>query len=411
MNTKRVVITGIGAVTPLGNSFADSWKTALEGGSGLGLIRRFDAQGLRWTVSGETKRFDPGLYLNPREVEHLDPFVHFALAAARMALSDAGLRGGGYLEAGGIIMGSSRGGISLIEKAVTSAYCSLTHSRGRLSPFLMPATTVNAAPSFCAQKLGIRGYCLGISNACVSGTNAIGEAFRLIHSGYAGPVLAGGAEAPVCRLCIEGYGSSGALSKRNDISASRPFDKGRDGFVLAEGSCVLVLEGLENALRRGASIYAEITGYANTVDAFHMTKPDARGEAAAIRTALTDAGIAPEDVDYINTHGTSTRLGDMAEAKALQEVFGERAARIPASGLKSMTGHMLSASGPLEAAFTLMTLKTGIVPPTTNLTEKDPGCNLNILTGKSEISCSHAITQSFGFGGVNAVLVLKKFRE
>lgn len=410
MNTRRVVITGIGAVTPLGNTFRESWDAALSGRSGLAPVSRFNTDGLAWRLAGELRQFDPRIFLSEKESAHFDPFVQYAVAAASMAVDDAGIPRGEYLSSGGVVIGSSRGGISTLERAVAVLSMAGREKGRRLSPFLMPATTISAAPSFCSQKLGIRGHCLGISNACASGSNAVGEAYRLIRSGYNGPVLAGGTEAPVCRLCLEGYGSSGALSQGTDPSSSRPFGRRRDGFILSEGACILVLEDLENALKRDARIYAEIIGYANTVDAFHLTKPDSNGEARAISAALQDAGVAAEGVDYINTHGTSTVLGDAAEARALRQVFASRISEVPASALKSMTGHMLAASGALEAAFTAVTLRSGIIPPTINLEEKDDTCHLNIVTGKTPISCRTAITQSFGFGGVNAVLVLQKFQ-
>ncbi len=407
METHRAVITGIGAVTPLGNTFMDSWEAALAGRSGIAPISRFDTRGLRWRVAGELRGFEPSRYLSTKEVGHLDPFVHYAVAAAKMALEDASAGSGTYLASGGVIIGSSRGGISTLEKAI-SGYHRLGR-KGRFSPFLMPATTINAAPSFSARKFGMKGYCLGISNACASGTNAVGEAYRLLRAGYEGPVLAGGAEAPVCEICIGGYGSSGALTRRADHAASRPFDRTRSGFVISEGACIVLMERLEHALERGARIYAEVIGYANTSDAFHPTRPDSAGEANALAAALRDAGIEPAAVDYLSTHGTSTILGDAAEAAAVHRVFGQAASVLPASALKSMTGHMLGASGALETAFAAMTLTTGIVPPTINLDEKDEACALNIITGSSVLDGPIAVSQSFGFAGVNAVLVLKRF--
>ncbi|PIY86491.1 MAG: beta-ketoacyl-[acyl-carrier-protein] synthase II, partial [Nitrospirae bacterium CG_4_10_14_0_8_um_filter_41_23] len=263
------------------------------------------------------------------------------------------------------------------------------------------------ASSYVAQKLSIKGYCLGISNACASGTNAVGEAYRLIRSGYRGPVLCGGAEAPVCRICIEGYGSSGVLSKVNDSSASRPFDRTRDGFVLSEGACIFVLEGYESALKRGARIYGEILGYGNTTDAFHQTIPSPEGEAKAIKTAIDEAGLNPEDIDFINAHGTSTPLGDKTETVAVKMSFGNRAYHIPVTSIKSLTGHMLAASGALETAFTLMTMNEGIIPPTINLKERDPECDLDYVTETRRAEIKFAISNSFGFGGVNAVLVFR----
>jgi 3-oxoacyl-[acyl-carrier-protein] synthase II len=279
-------------------------------------------------------------------------------------------------------------------------------SHFRLSPHLMSATTISAAASYVAMKLGIRGHCLGISNACSSGSNAIGEAFRLIQNGTASIVFAGGAEAPLCRLCIEGYGAAGVLSKSKPEDASRPFDKERDGFVLAEGASVLVLEEMQSALKRNAPILVEIIGYSNVCDALHLTKPSTEGEVRAIRAALADAGISPAEVGYVNAHGTSTVIGDIVEAKAVRLVFGKK--DVPVSSIKSMTGHMLGASGSFEAACTTMSIKEGIIPPTINTSDIDPECDINLVTTATRASIEIAITNSFGFGGVNAVLVLKK---
>jgi beta-ketoacyl-acyl-carrier-protein synthase II len=409
---RKVVVTGIGAVTSMGNSFHESWASVKKGLSGIAPLTRFDVPPMKWKMSGELKNFDAGLHLSQKEMTHLDPFVQYAVAASFMATEDAGLiqsaevqkKEASRLASGGVIIGSSRGGITTIERELEKIYAS------RISPYLMPSTSVNAAASYVAQKLGIKGHCLGISNACSSGANAIGEAYRLIKSGYADMVFAGGSEAPLCRLCVEGYGVSGALSKINDASASRPFDKTRDGFVLAEGACVLVLEDYEAALKRGAKIYGEIIGYGNTTDAFHQTRPSAEGEARAIGLAMEEGGLLHVDVDYINAHGTSTPLGDKAETEAIKLAFGKRAYEIPISSVKSMTGHMLAASGAFEAAVTLMSIYEGVIPATINLKTRDPECDLNFITetGKAEIKT--AVSNSFGFGGVNAVLVFKKVR-
>lgn len=423
----RIVITGIGAVTPVGNSFQESWEAVKVGRTGVKPITRFDASRIPWKVAGELRGFDPLPFIGSKEVRRSDPFVHYAVAASVMSAEDAGLinisgagrnRGRathhGYLDTGGIVIGSSRGGISSLEHALLRN-ASLTAEPAkstpplRLSPYLMPATTIGMAASLSARKLGIRGNCLGISNACSSGLNAVGEAFRLLRSGHEGPVLAGGSEAPVCMLCVEGYGRSGALSRTKDFSASRPFSRTRDGFVIAEGSCVLVLERLDMAVRRDARIYAEIIGYANTTDAFHQTRPDTGGEARALIQAASAAGIGLEEVDYINAHGTSTPLGDRAEAEAIIRVFGEAATRVPVSALKSVTGHMLAASGPLEAAFTAASLKEGIIPSTLNVPAGDDCCNINLVREFTRKKMRIAITNSFGFGGVNAVVVLKAF--
>jgi 3-oxoacyl-[acyl-carrier-protein] synthase II len=271
----------------------------------------------------------------------------------------------------------------------------------------MTSTTISMASSYVAQKLGIHGYCLGISNACASGANAIGEAYRLVRSGYKGPVLCGGAEAPLCRICVEGYGVSGALSKVKDSSASRPFDRTRNGFVLSEGACILVVENYESAIKRGAKIYGEIIGYGNTTDAFHQTIPVPNGEAKAMKLAIEDAGLNPEDLDYVNTHATSTLLGDKTETEAIKMVFGEKSGGIPVSSLKSMTGHMLAASGALEAALTLMSMKEGVITPTINLKEHDPECDLDHVKQTRETKLDVALSNSFIFGGVNAVLVFR----
>ncbi len=394
----RVVVTGIGVLCPLGDSLYKSWESAKSGLSGIGEITRFDSSNIKWKVAGEIKGFDAEAYLSKKEINRLDPFVHYAVAAAVMAVEDAGINK--ELDSGGVIIGSSRGGISTLERSI------LRHE-SRISAYLMTATTINMAASYVAQKMGIHGYCLGISNACASGANAIGEAYKLIKSGYKGPVLCGGAEAPVCRICIEGYGVSGALSKVNDSTASKPFDIRRDGFVLSEGACILVVENYEIALKRGAKIYGEIIGYGNTVDAFHQTRPSSYGEAEAMRIAIEDANLKPEDIDFINAHAASTPLGDKTEAEAIRIVFGERTEEVPVSSVKSMTGHMLAASGALEVAFTLMSMKEGIITPIINLKEPDPECGLNLVKKTREAEIDFAISNSFGFGGVNAVLVLK----
>jgi 3-oxoacyl-[acyl-carrier-protein] synthase II len=423
---KRVVVTGIGSVSPSGNHFRESWDAIKAGSSGIAEIKRFDASLLPWRVDGEIKDFNAEDYLSQKETRTLDPFVHYAVASALMAAEDAGvpphpllakggLGGGNHLlfNSAGVIIGSSRGGISTIERELLKFHGSrVTRHRSLFSPYLMPATTISMAASYVAQKLGTKGHCLGISNACSSGANAIGEAFRLIKSGYAHLVFAGGTEAPLCRLCVEGYGIAGALSKPKRHSAvapstPRPFDKARDGFVLAEGACVLVLEDYESALERGAPLYGEIIGYGNTTDAFHITQPSPEGEAKAMIMAIKEAGLSPDEVDYINTHGTGTQIGDAAEAQAIGMAFGKKA-MIPATAIKSMTGHMLAASGAFEIASTLMSMKEGIIPPTINLDEKDPGCDINVIAEKTSADIRVAISNSFGFGGVNAVIVLGK---
>ena len=408
----RVVVTGIGAVSPLGNTFQESWAAAKKGLAGIGPVTGFDASDIPWQVAGELKHFDPGRYLSGKELKRLDPFAQYAVAAAVMAAEDAGLISSFILQASslssaGIIVGSSRGGISSLEHSIIKSR-RLSRKQHSVSPYLMPATTISMAPSYIAQKLGIKGCCLGVSNACASGANAIGEAYRLIRSGYKYPVLCGGAEAPLCGICFQGYGASGALSKINDSTASRPFDRTRDGFVLSEGACIMVLEEYTTARKRGAKVYGEITGYGNTCDSFHQTIPSAEGEARAISAAIEDAGLAGGDIDFINAHGTSTILGDKTETEAIKITFGKKACEIPVFSLKSMTGHMLAASGALEAAITMISMCEGTIPPTINLTERDPECDLDIVTELRKADIEYAISNSFGFGGVNAVLVMKK---
>jgi 3-oxoacyl-[acyl-carrier-protein] synthase II len=406
----RVVVTGAGAVSPIGNSLEETWSRARAGKSGIEAITGFDVADIPWKAAGTVKDFHAEAYLNPKEIIRLDPFVHYAVAAAVMATADAGLTGTDALQSAGVIIGSSRGGIGTIEKALRKKYLSHhTAYPSRMSAFLMPSTTVSMASSYVAQKLGITGYCLGISNACASGSSAIGEAYRLVKSGYRHPVICGGTEAPVCRTCIEGYGVSGALSRKTGSFASRPFDRNRDGFILSEGACILVLEPYESAIRRGVGIYGEVIGYGNTTDSFHQTIPSAQGEARAMQSALDEARLKPGDIHFISAHGTSTRLGDKTETEAIKRVFGKDAYLIPVTALKSLTGHMLAASGALEAALTLLSLRDGVIFPTINLLERDPECDLEYVTECRHAHPHTALCQSFGFGGLNAVLVFRKF--
>lgn len=393
---RRVVITGIGALTPLGNSFSESWKALKAGESGIKEITRFDVSSLPWKLAGELTNFDPEIFLTKKEALRLDPFVQYAVAASMMAAEDARISNSGFSNYTGIIIGSSRGGITTIEREFR---------RHKLSSYLMPTTTVSMAASYVAQKLGIQGYCLGISTACASGASALGEAYRLISSGILKAALAGGSEAPICKFCLKGYGAAGALSKMTS-ETPRPFDKERDGFVLAEGACILILEDFEEAMKRGAKVYGEIIGYGNTVDAYHMTRPSAKGEAKAIKKALRSAGLDPGNVDMINTHGTGTQIGDLVESDALRSVFGKR--KIPAVAIKSMTGHMLAASGAFEVAVTLLSIQEKIIPPTINTSEIDDRCMIQIFKESKKANIDIAISNSFGFGGINTVLILRR---
>ena len=430
---KRVVITGIGVVTPLGNNIRTTWENLTKGSSGIAPITKFDPCSAAFPskIAGELKSFSTEDYIPPKDVMRLDPFIYYAAAAAIMAVEDAGLisRGSVYdpwgvrgqgevnhlslvtrhssLDSAGVIIGSSRGGIMSMEKAVEKY---ILNSKP-FSAFLMSSSTINMASSYVSMRLGIKGPVLGMSTACASGTNAIGEAFRLIRYGEIDMALTGGSEAPICKLTVGSYGAAGALSKRNyePQKASRPFDKNRDGFVIAEGAGIMVLEELNHALKRGARIYAELFGYGTSSDAFHQTKPDSSGQAIAINKALKDAGASVDEVDYINAHATSTILGDKAETEAIGKVFGKYADKIAVSSTKSMLGHMLGASGAVEAAITALSISKGVIIPTINLEIPDYDCKLNHVTTLLHKEIKIAISNSFGFGGVNAVLVLKKF--
>jgi 3-oxoacyl-[acyl-carrier-protein] synthase II len=406
---KRVVITGIGVVTPLGNDAKTSWNNLKKGLSGIGPITKFDPHSplLTSRIAGEVKNFYPEEYMPLKDVKRLDPFIHYAFASSRDAFDDAGLKisaSGSYR--GGVVIGSSRGGVMSMERGLERH---LVKTKP-FSAYLMSSSTINMASSYVAMRFGLKGPAIGISTACASGANAIGEAARMIRHGDLDFAIAGGAEAPVCRLAVGGYGISGALSGRNSepAKASRPFDKDRDGFVIAEGAGIIVLEEREHALRRGAKVYAEIAGYGTTTDAFHQTKPDSSGEAAAMVRSLDDAGLNPDAIDYINAHATSTVLGDRAEAHAIREVFGARADKVPVSSCKSMLGHMIGGAGAVEAAITALSISCGEIVPSINLDSPDPELLLNTVTSLTSKEIHAALTNSFGFGGVNAVLVLKK---
>ncbi|MCX8030787.1 MAG: beta-ketoacyl-[acyl-carrier-protein] synthase family protein [Thermodesulfovibrionales bacterium] len=407
---RRVVVTGIGAVTPLANNFSNAWEATKKGISGIKPIARFNAEHLPWQVAGEIKSFEPSQYLTDKQRRTTDLFVQYAISAACMAFEDAKLvfsqkESDNY----GVIIGSSRGGISSIELEIKRLLdkdrkCKIQ----RISPYIMPSTTIGIASSTVAQKLKLQGICYGVSCACSSGAVAIGEAYRNIKNGYSEVILAGGAEAPICEICVLGYGSAGALSTKKDSSASRPFDKKRDGFVLSEGAVVLVMEELEHAKKRDVMIYGEVTGYSNTTDGFHITKPNLEGEIKTIELAIRDAGISPKAIDLVSAHATSTPLGDLVEAGAIRVVFKEKP-DVPVTAIKSITGHMLAASGAFEIACALMSIKDGIIPPTINLSNKDENCQINVVSKLTKTSIDAVLTNSFGFGGINATLIIQKY--
>ena len=408
---RRVVVTGLGVVTPLGNDVPTTWSALLKGVSGIERIRAFPTDDYPVRIAGEVKDFDPHTVLDRKEVRRLSRFLHLAVAATHEAVEDARLDTSRDLgDRAGVLVGSGIGGLDALED---NHRILLERGPRRVSPFLVPQMIANMASGVISMRLGARGPNLSVVSACATGTHAIGEAFRLIQRGEADLVVAGGSEAPVRPIALSGFAAMRALSTRNDEPhrASRPFDRGRDGFVVAEGAGVVVLEALEVARARGAPVHAEVVGYGRSGDAFHMTAPpeDGRGARAALRAALEDAAVRPEEVDYINAHGTSTPFNDRVETRAIREVFGEHAERLLVSSTKSMTGHTLGAAGGLEAVFTVLTLREGRVPPTINYEETDPDCDLDYVPNEPRrVSVRLALCNSFGFGGTNAVLALAR---
>ncbi|MDH3289834.1 MAG: beta-ketoacyl-ACP synthase II [Gemmatimonadota bacterium] len=411
---RRVVVTGLGLVSPLGLTAAETWTGLVAGQSGAGAIRRFDPAQMDVRFACEVKGFDPLRYMDRKEAKRLDLFAQYAMAATTQAIADAGF--GEALpnpDRSGVIIGSGIGGISTFEEQ-----CKLYLEKGpsRVSPFFVPMFIPDIASGLVSIRWGAKGpnYCT--VSACASSAHALGEAFRLVQSGAADLMIAGGAEAAVTPLAIAGFANMRALSIRNDEPerASRPFDKDRDGFVMGEGAGVLILEALEDALDRGATIRGELLGYGMSADAFHMTQPAPGGEGAkrAILACLEDGGIDHADVGYINSHGTSTPHGDIAETRAVKGVFGEVARDLVMNSTKSMTGHALGAAGALEASITLMTMEAGVIPPTINLDAPDPECDLDYAPNQSvERQVDVALSNSFGFGGHNVTLAFGRYRE
>ncbi len=411
MERRRVVITGLGAVTPLGLTAPESWRAAREGVCGIGPITQFDPAGMKVKLAAEVKGFDPEALFGKPETKRMGRFTQFALAAAREALADSGFQAE-EREAGrcGVIVSSGIGGIGITEEE---------HDRGlargwdRVSPFFIPTGICNMAAGRVAIDAGFRGMCSCPVTACAGGTNAVGDAFHYIRDGYAEVMLCGGSEASLTPLAVGGFTSMKALSQTEDPSrASIPFDAERSGFVMGEGAGVLLLEELGHALARGARIYAEVSGYGATCDAYHMTapRPDGSGGADAMAQALADGGVQPEEVDYINAHGTSTHLNDAGETAAIKTVFGDHAYQLAVSSTKSMTGHMLGAAGAVEAMFTALALRDGYLPATIHYQTPDPECDLDIVPNQgreADIRC--ALSNSLGFGGHNGSLLFKKW--
>src|SRR5713226_4947429 len=408
---RRVVVTGLGLVTPLGIGTEATWQAALAGKSGVGPITRFDAKDLPCRIAGEVKGFDPALYMDRKEARRNDLFIQFGLAATQMALVDAGLPLDKPLgERCGVIVGSGMGGLSTLEETHLTA---LNRGHRKVNPFFIPSIIVNLVGGQISIKYGAGGVNYAPVSACATGNHAIGESLRHIQHGDCDLMITGGAEATITLLGISGFTAARAVSERNDEpeKASRPFDKDRDGFVAGEGSGILIVEELEHARKRGARIYCELTGYSATADAFHITQPSGVGAERAMQLCLEDAELRPEDVQYINAHGTSTPVGDVAECKAIKNVFGEHAKKgLMVSSTKSMTGHLLGAAGGVEAALSVLALHHGIVPPTINVEHQDPQCDLDVVPNHArEVPIRTAMSNSFGFGGTNAVVVFQKF--
>jgi 3-oxoacyl-[acyl-carrier-protein] synthase II len=407
---RRVVVTGLGALTPIGNSAQEFWTNALAGVSGAGSITRFDTSSHDVKFAAEVKGFDPTSFGERKEMKKMDRFTQYGMAASQMAVQDSGLDVAAMGERVGVVIGSGIGGIETLENQHT-VY--MEKGASRISPFFIPMMIINMLTGLVSMRFGAKGPTNSTVTACASGANAIGDAFRIIQFGDADVMITGGAEAPVSPISVGGFGSMRALSTRNEDPkrASRPFDADRDGFVIGEGAGIVVLEEREHALARGAKIYCEMAGYGYTADAYHMTAPDPKGQGAvrSMEGALRDAGVAPQDVDYINAHGTSTPLNDRFETMAIKKVFGDHAANIAISSTKSMTGHLLGAAGGIEFVILALAHHEGKIPPTINYETPDPECDLDYVpNAPRERNVDVAISNSFGFGGHNVTLATKK---
>jgi len=409
---RRVVVTGLGLVTPLGVGTEETWQGIIHGKSGVGLITRFDTTELPTRIAAEVKNFEPEKFLDKKEVRRNDLFIHFAMAGTQLALKDAGLSIEDPLgEMCGVIVGSGMGGLGTLEETHATL---VQRGYRKISPFFIPSIIGNLAAGQISIRHGATGVNFATVSACATGNHSIGESLRHIQHGDIDMAICGGSEATITPLGVIGFIAARALSERNDApeTASRPFDSGRDGFVPGEGAGILILEELEHALARGARIYCEVTGYSATADAFHITAPSGLGAVRAMKRCLDDAGLKPEDINYVNAHGTSTPVGDIAETKAIKEVFGDYAKHgLLVSSTKSMTGHMLGAAGGAEAAFSALAIHHGIVPPTINLEQQDPECDLDYVANTArEVRVDHVLSNSFGFGGTNAVLAFSRLK-
>ena len=413
MSQRRVVVTGLGQISPVGNNVADAWQNLLAGVSGIGRITRFDAGELSAQIAGEVKDFQIGDYIGAKEARRMDAFIHYGIAAALQAVADAGLDDYVALDKTrvGVNIGSGIGGLPSIEETGI-----VVHENGprRINPFFIPGSLINLIAGHVTILKGYQGPSYGIVSACTTGAHCIGDAARMIQYGDADVMVAGGAEGAVCMLGVGGFAAMKALSTRNDdpATASRPWDKDRDGFVMGEGAGVLVLEEYEHAKKRGAKIYAELAGFGMSSDAHHITAPNAEGPALAVARALKDAGLNPSDIDYVNAHGTSTPLGDANETTALKLAFGEHAKKLVVNSTKSMTGHLLGGAGGVEAVYSVLALYHQKSPPTINIFEQDieGGCDLDYCANEArDLPIRAAISNSFGFGGTNGTLAFKRF--
>lgn len=409
---KRVVVTGMGAITPIGNTLADYWDGLLSGRNGIGPITLFDASRHKSRIAGEVKGFDPQAYMDIKEAKRTDRFAQFAIAASKQALADAGFVINDLnAEQVGVLIGTGIGGLKVMEEQ-QEVY--LSRGPDRCSPFMVPMMIANMAAGLTAIHTGAKGPNNCTVTACAAGSNAVGDAFRLVQRGYAQAMICGGTEAAITPLSFAGFAAARALSTRNDdpTHACRPFDKDRDGFVMGEGAGVLILEELEHALSRGAKIYAEVIGYAMTCDAYHITSPvpGGAGAARAMQLAMKDAGISPGQVSYINAHGTSTPANDPTETSAIKTALGDHARKVAISSTKSMTGHLLGGSGGIEAVAAAMAVANDAVPPTINLVDPDPECDLDYIPNESrKMLVQVALSNSFGFGGHNVTLAFCKY--
>ena len=410
--SRRVVVTGVGLVTPLGVGTRANWDALLAGQSGIGPITRFDASLFAARIAGEVKQFDPLQFMEKKDVKKMDIFIQFAVAASQFAMDDAGLTvTPAIADHVGVFIASGIGGFTTIEREHHEL---IKGGPRRISPFFIPASIINLAAGQVSIRFGARGPNLATCTACTASAHAVGEAYEIIKRGDADVMIAGGSEAAITEMGVGGFAAMRALSTRNDEPqrASRPFDKGRDGFVMGEGSGIVILEALEMANARGASIYAEVAGYGLTSDAYHLTgqPEDAHGAVRSMRMALRKAGVSPDQIDYINAHGTSTPINDPTETLAVKTVLGDHARRVAMSSTKSMTGHLLGAAGGLEAGIVALAVRHQIAPPTINLEEPDEGCDLDYVANQSRpMKIDYALSNSFGFGGTNGTLLLKRY--